>query len=251
MATPAKSLSATQSMAAATAARPSPIRLSAHVKTALALMLEAYVTTPQQPEHRSWESAVTMPELRDLDASESDLRWLIGRGLVEYAVEVTQAGDVTRGFRQPPRPTFDDDARFKLTPAGATVAYEFVQPGMPTARRERAAIAGAESTERMGPVPSAPLVPKWDRNRNELKVGSIVVMRFKLRAGDQEAILAAFEENAWPERMVNPLAARGEPSDCRQLQAAVEALNGRLARPLVRFWADGQEIFWNFSDPGK
>src|SRR5262249_24878642 len=101
-------------------------------------------------------------------------------------------------------------------------------------------------------ISSEPLVPTWDRDRQELRDSCIVVKRFKVPAAKQEIILAAFEEEHWPRRIDNPLPRRGVPSPGQRLQETIKSLNRHQKRPLIRFFGDGsgQGVRWEFCDEG-
>jgi hypothetical protein len=223
------------------------MRLAPRVRAALALLLEAH-DDGQHAGGNPWEVAVEMAALEQLGTNYSDLRWLVGRGLVEHAVEVTQAGDTSPAFRQPPRPMFSAGARFMLTPAGAALAQELSVPRDPSTTERPAA---REDLPRLATVPSplASLLPHWDRDRGELRVGSIIVKRFTMAAADQEMILAAFEEASWQASVENPLGVCSDQAGSH-LQEVVDALNRRQSRPLVRFFQDGsgQRVRWEFID---
>jgi hypothetical protein len=219
-------------------------RLSPRIKAALATLLEAHEYV-QDLGSSPWEFAVELSTLRRLRVSNSDLRWLVARGLVEHAVEVTRTGDAARGFRQPPRPVFSKRACYVLTPAGMDLAHELADPNDSS---EESHARAPEMKPRLTISAAEPPTPKWDRDRKELRVGSAVVKRFKLDANDQEAVLAAFEEEAWAVRIDNPLAPAGEKSSQRRLQEALESLNRTQKGPHFRFTEDGngEGVRWEF-----
>ena len=90
------------------------------MQAALAALLEAHDYV-RDLDGSIWEFAIEMAAMRRLGVSTSDLRWLIGRGLVDHAVETTRAGDALRRFRKPPRPTFSKRSCFILTSGGETL----------------------------------------------------------------------------------------------------------------------------------
>ena len=98
--------------------------------------------------------------------------------------------------------------------------------------------------------PNSPLVPKWDRLRQELKVGTVVVKRFKVPAASQETILEAFEEEAWPPRIDDPLSPRNDQLPKRRLQETIRSLNRNQKSPLLHFLGDGsgEGILWRYYD---
>jgi hypothetical protein len=222
----------------------SDIRVAPRVAAALAALLDA-LDYARDLERSVWDFAVEIFTLRHLELSNSDLRWLVGKGFVEHAVEVTLPGDPERSFRQPGRPMFCKKTCFVLAPEGAAVAREVCTRSVPVVHREEVTL------KRSMPAMTTQLeafVPRWDRDRQELRVGSIVVKRFKVPAANQETILAAFEEEGWPPRIDDPLSPHGDLPPKRRLQAAIKSLNRNQKRPLIRFLGDGsgQGVRWEF-----
>jgi hypothetical protein len=75
------------------------------------------------------------------------------------------------------------------------------------------------------------------------------VKLFKVPAINQEAVLAAFEEEEWPPRIDDPLSPRGEQNPKRRLHDTITALNRNQKAPLIRFFGDGsgQGVRWEFT----
>lgn len=221
------------------------IRLAPRIKAALTALLEA-LEYGHDIERSTWDFATEISSLRRLELTNSDLRWLVGRGLVEHAVEMTLAGDSERSFRQSARLLFTKKTCFVLTPTGAEMAREVCEMSGASFRCdgesaiERPALAIAD--------PIQTLTPKWDRDRQELRIGSIVVKRFKVPAANQETILAAFEEESWPPRIDDPLPPHREQAPKRRLQETIKSLNRNQKRPLLRFLGDGSGlgVRWEF-----
>jgi len=69
----------------------------------------------------------------------------------------------------------------------------------------------------------------WDAERRELRVGAVLVKRFRQQAADQLTILAAFQEEGWPPRII-------------------ANLNRAHKVTLIRFGGggDGQSIMWRW-----
>jgi len=224
----------------------SELQLPPRVERGLLTLLEArdYARDLQTS---VWDFAVEIDSLREMQLTKSDLRWMIGRGLMEHAVEVTLIGDAERSFRQPMRPLFCKRACFVLTASGVAMARSL--------RGETEAPAGlvlhSRTTASWAPaIKNEPLVPKWDRDRQELRVGNVLVKQFKVPAVNQEAILAAFEEESWPPRIDDPLPPHHEQSPKRRLQETIKSLNRNQKRCLLRFLGDGsgQGVRWEFAD---
>jgi hypothetical protein len=70
-----------------------------------------------------WEFAVGIADLRDLGLTTSEIRWLVGTGHVEHALETSLYGDEYRSFRAPQGGlTFLDTCAFVLTDSGVSLA---------------------------------------------------------------------------------------------------------------------------------
>jgi len=220
------------------------IRLAPRIKTALTALLEA-IDYGQDLDRTAWDFAIELSCLRRMKLSNSDLRWLVGRELVDHAVEITTTGDADRSFRQPPRLMFCKRACFVLTAAGAALAREIA--GRESARR-RAEVHEPVDQPTLTIANPRPLTPTWDRNRLELKVGNTVVKRFRVPAANQEAILAAFQEEHWPARIDDPLPPHPEQSPKRRLQETIKSLNRNQKKSMIRFLGDGsgQGVLWEF-----
>lgn len=219
------------------------VRVEPRVKAALIGMLEA-VEYSRDVEASVWDFAIEVASLRRLQLSRSDMRWMVARGFVDHALEVTLPGDFERSFRKPARLLFSKKTCFVLTSTGEALARSIV---------DRAEISGPVT----GRVPLEPtflalvpalkaLTPKWDRDRQELKLGTILVKRFKVPAANQEMILAAFEEEGWPARIDDPLPPHCEQSSKRRLQETIKSLNRNQRTQAIRFLGDGsgQGVRW-------
>ena len=87
--------------------------------------------------------------------------------------------------------------------------------------------------------PHQPIKPVWDRERRELRLGEIVVKRFKWPAENQELVLNAFEDLGWPPRISNPLVAHPTICPKRRLHDTLKCLNRKQVNELVKFRGDG------------
>jgi hypothetical protein len=221
------------------------VRLAPRIQAALAALLDAFEYS-QDLKQSIWDFAVEIGCLRRLQLSRADFRWMVGRGLVEYALEFTLAGDLERSFRQQQPLLFCKKTCFVLTPTGAEMARGLCR------KTDSGAFAnGHTATQPSWPkIPTLmkPAVPTWDRDRQELRVGPILVKQFKVPAGNQEAILAAFEEERWPPRIDDPLPPHREQSPKRRLQETIKSLNRNRKRAIIRFLGDGsgQGVRWEF-----
>jgi hypothetical protein len=99
---------------------------------------------------------------------------------------------------------------------------------------------------RLDPVSGLPAIPHWDSKCKELRLGSLLVRRFKRRAPHQEQILSAFERAGWPPRIENPLCSRSGWSFDEQLHDAIKRLNRHQVQRLLSFQGDGtgRGVLW-------
>ncbi len=93
--------------------------------------------------------------------------------------------------------------------------------------------------------------PHWDLSRRELVIDGHVVKRFREPAPNQELALAAFEEEAWPAKIFDPLPPKDGTKRKKRLRETIEALNQAHHCPkLIRFRGDGtgEGVIWNILD---
>jgi YD repeat-containing protein len=83
------------------------------------------------------------------------------------------------------------------------------------------------------------LIPHWNAERRELHLNGKVVKRFRLPSPNQEAVLAAFEEERWPPHVDDPLPPKPEQDPKRRLNDTIKSLNQRQIHHLIRFQGDG------------
>lgn len=196
-----------------------------------------------------WEFAIRIDELQTAGLLSSDFRWLICKGFVEHASEIAPANDDLRSFRRGPRLRFGRTSCFVLTIAGVEFVTSMLQRARRDQRRRRrpphCVVQGnGHSKRRSLPIPAA--MPKWDRDRQELRLGDVVIKQFKVPAVNQERILAAFEEEGWPVRVDDPLPPVMDQDPKARLHDTIVSLNRNQKRPLIRFYGDGsgQGVRW-------
>lgn len=195
----------------------------------------------------SWEFAVTIGELRRDGVAENELRWLVCRGYVEHAEEVTTTGN-ERAFNHHVSLRFSKRSAFVITSAGVDFSREFlkgfthseapdgVEANSFDAAPQRTGQQPLESTHHES---NGNPHPKWDRDRRELRIGSKIVKVFKLPSPMQEAILMAFEEEHWPPRIDDPLPGHPDHLPKRRLHDTIKSLNRNQKNSLIRFMGDG------------
>jgi hypothetical protein len=86
----------------------------------------------------------------------------------------------------------------------------------------------------------------WDRMRRELRLGSVLVKRFRVPALNQELILAAFQELGWPQLIDDPLAPTAAQDPKQRLHQAIDRLNRSQIARRIRFRGNGtgKAILW-------
>jgi hypothetical protein len=225
------------------------IVLPARVEQALVLLLESY-DYARDVGCSVWEFAVEIDAFKARGLTSSDWRWLCHKGLVEHGRERTMADEKERSFRHDGVLRLSRRTCFVLTDEGAKLARQLfiegaARPAPVPARPE------APRDERPGPelLDFSQAAPTWDRDRQQLRVGKAIVKEFKLPAPNQEAILAAFQEENWPPRIDDPLSPQGEVDPKRRLHDTITSLNRNQKESLIRFLGDGsgQGVRWEFS----
>jgi hypothetical protein len=88
-------------------------------------------------------------------------------------------------------------------------------------------------------VPAVAFRPKWDARARKLTLGGELIHRFRRPAPIAEAILSAFEEEGWPERIDDPLPPLDGRNEATRLRKEIYVLNRRLKNPVIRFSMDG------------
>jgi hypothetical protein len=83
------------------------------------------------------------------------------------------------------------------------------------------------------------LVPSWDGELRELRLGLHVVKRYRQRAECQERILAAFEEKGWPALLADPLPVETGYVAAERLAQTLSNLNRAQQPQLLHFGGDG------------
>src|SRR5262245_51807295 len=91
--------------------------------------------------------------------------------------------------------------------------------------------------------------PTWDSNLRELRVGKLVIKRFRQPARNQVTVLASFQELRWCCRIDDPLTGDSDCEPKRRLRDTVFALNRHhITQNVLLFEADGTGtgIIWRW-----
>ena len=221
-------------------------------RAALALLLEA-VGYARELNRPRWDFAVEIAALHETGLTASALRWLVCKGYAEHAFELTTQGHAARSFRRSQGLRFGRRTCFVLTDAGLAFAREVLAGSLPGHLQESASVAGNGGPSEGNGEGTAPVLrPIWDGQRRELRVGGALVKHFKVPAANQQAILAAFEEEGWPPRVDDPLSPHPEQDPKRRLHDTINSLNRNQRHPLLRFMGDGsgEGVCWSPLSPG-
>ena len=200
---------------------------------ALALLLDA-IEYAEQTNGQYWEFAVEIQQLQETGLTSNDLRFLVRKGLVEHASETTLSEQDGRSFQPTGDLTFRERSCFILTPNGVVAASQ----SCPSRSENGAQLTSRGNSTVLDTAPRH-CVPSWDAERRVLRFDSQVVKHFKWRAVNQEAILAAFEEEGWPVRVDDPLPPEEEQDSKRRLSDTIKCLNRKQKTHVLHFRGDG------------
>jgi hypothetical protein len=213
------------------------LHLTPSIGVALAQLAEAGKCA-DDADRDPWEFAVEIGALAESGVTVAALRWLVCRGYVEHARELTKSDDPVRRFRVSSNLSFVEESCFILTPAGMALAGNgnsvFLLRFAPEAApRPASRYAGRRI------VPA--LTPHWDEPRQILSVGGRLVKQFRVPSPNQEAVLAAFQGEGWPPHIGDPLPPLASPQDAKiRLHDTIKCLNARQKSRLIRFHGDGR-----------
>jgi hypothetical protein len=257
-ATPTVSLAAVGETSAASAPVPEATdivvpRFTPRIREALQLLADA-AACAQDVGADVWQFSVELSVLRRAGLTNNECRWLVAKGLARHAREVTAHDSDRRVFQNYANLALSRRTCFVIAERGIVYANALLR----SAPRRRATDARdssvlnrrrlvAESNGHPGT-----LTPTWDSDRQQLRVGRVIVKEFKVPAANQEAILAAFQEEGWVPRIDDPLAPQLNQDSKRRLHDTINSLNRNQKHPLLRFLGDGkgEGIRWEFSsDP--
>lgn len=213
--------------------------LPAKFGSALTLLLDAFDYS-QRTDRDRWEFAVDIQDLHATGLAKNDLRFLVRQKLVEHAAEVTLLGRDGRQFQSTGDLTFTERTCMVLTPSGVSAAIEFFKPRTQTTTSKPSLVLRAPVELNRSPKPS------WDPDRRLLCLDDTIVKQFRWPAANQEAILAAFDEEDWCPRIDDPLPPQPEQDSKRRLSDTIKCLNRKQANHLIHFRGDGtgEGVLW-------
>jgi hypothetical protein len=225
--------------------------IGANARDALCLLRQAR-TCAHDAGADLWDFALELATLFGAGLTVSDLRWLVAKGFVEHGQETSAYGGPHRSFRRGAGFFFEGTTCLVLTPSGAAFAERFlIQPDarlQPGQLIEAAPLPGGATVvlangqlaaeDRPGTTHVA-LRPSWNDARRELTLDGRLVKQFRVPARNQATILAAFEEEGWPDHIDDPLPMSGDINPPTRLHDAINRLNGCQVHRLLHFSGNG------------
>lgn len=210
---------------------------AARVQPAVELLHEGAVLAADLgcPRH---EFSVAVADLLAAGLTANALRWLVRKGLVQV---VRRGGGVPRRSEGALR----GSARLILAAPGLALARS-LPLGV------GGAAAGGGRSQQIATTVPPQVVPVWDAASRTLWVGGAVVKRFRVPAANQELVLSAFQEEAWPVSIFDPLQPAPGPDAKRRLHDTINRLNRNQKHRLLHFAGNGngQSIRWELARSG-
>jgi hypothetical protein len=209
------------------------------IRAALALLKRA-LDCAKDARSPPWDFATEINHLYAAGLKITDLRWMVVKEFVEHADETSAYGDGHRSFTPCRGLNFLPTTRVFLTATGAAFA----------AREDAASpdeIRGHNGNFQAHASPK----PHWDAARRELSLGVRMVKQFHVPARNQELILSAFQEEDWPESIVDPLADEFDVDTKARLNDVVYRLNHKQLAQLIHFHVNrhGTSVRWALRKP--
>jgi hypothetical protein len=210
----------------------------------------------------AWDFAVELAQFSDLGISTHILRLMICRNWITHMREIPSHSNYRRVFEPESDLVLSRRSCFLLTKKGLALANSLSQREAIFMKQQKSRIEHQRIKAPVDPRsesahPSAGSsthpVPCWDRKRRELRIGGIVVKRFKWPAENQEQVLDAFEEEGWPPRIDDPLLPHPKIDPKRRLHDTLKCLNRKQLNGYDKFRGDGTgkgvllEINWDGS----
>ena len=178
-----------------------------------------------------WDFAVELNEFTNVGVSKHLLRVMVCDGVIEHRREITLSGQTKRMFAPEKDVVLTERSCFVLSNRGRAILSPPPQP-----HEESSMDTFTFTTPTHG---HNELIPIWDTQRRELRIGNVVIKRFKWPASNQEQVLRAFQEEGWPSQIDDPLPP--DPKICpkRRLHDTIKCLNRRRVNSAIKFRGDG------------
>ncbi len=191
-----------------------------------------------------WDFAVEIGTLRQFGTTDTDLRWLILKELLEHRHDTSGPNDEGRCFEFANPLKFQSHSCFVLTRAGSAFVSKLLSELDSSATLLPLIFAEPNRAE----VPT----PFWDPMRRQLRVFDFVVKHFRWAARNQELVLSAFQEERWPSEIDDPLIPIVGLQSKERLHDTIKGLNRNQKIRLIQFRGNGtgEGVLWNFTPKG-
>jgi hypothetical protein len=223
-------------------------RFTPPIHSALSLLMDA-ATCAHDVGAEIWQFSVEISALLRTGLTTNECRWLVAKGLAKHACEMTTPESERRVFQPCTNLALPKRTCFVITDRGMACSAELLRSAakrQPNDNHNH----NSHATVRPNFGNGEPHVasPTWDSDRQQLRVGRIIVKEFKVPAANQEAILAAFQEEGWCPRIDDPLAPKLNQDSKRRLHDTINSLNRNQKHALIRFLGDGkgEGVRWSF-----
>jgi hypothetical protein len=228
-----------------------------NLRAALALLRHAYACS-EDGHADPWDFALEIGKLYEAGLAITDLRWLVAKGFVEHGDETSTYGDAHRSFTRSDGFNFLTTTCVVLTKKGAAFACQVLQAAAPTKAAEEP-LNGARKAEAASKIapgngegqPEATPKPHWNPERRELSLDGRIVKQFRVPATNQEVILNAFQEEAWPQHIDDPLTGSNGVDPKVRLNDTIYRLNRNQLEVLIQFHTNGNGngVHWSLARP--
>ena len=213
-----------------------PLRRDSHESHVYQLVLRTLAKASNSAKacnRDEWAFAVEINELTKVGVSKYLLRVMVCDGAIEHCREVTETGQGQRTFEPENDVVLSDRSCFVISEYGKKLlaGHSLAETELPMKQNRQ---NGSQTIDIISDS-----VPIWDTKNRELRLGSILVKRFKWPAANQEQILQAFQEEGWPAQIDDPLPP--DPRICpkRRLHDTIKCLNRRQVNGAIKFRGDG------------
>lgn len=211
-----------------------------------------------------WQFALEINVLRETGLANNDLRLLLSRHLLQHGDETTRPSDPRRRFRKITSLMLARRDCFVLTKTGYSCVVRAVRAGCTpsgeTLLDDQSRIVSFGTLpahkdvmcqDSINGTTNANIVPSWNSNLHELRLGTRVIKRFTHPAPSQERILSAFEEEQWPSAIDDPLPVQFNQDPRRRLHYTIQNLNRAQKPHRLRFFinGNGQSVRWELVSP--
>ncbi len=200
-----------------------------------------------------WEHAVRVDDLLADGLSQEHLTWLDQIGWIELGYEVSSQTARRRVFAKSLRTVGDVTWCAILTPAGLVAARNCPAPtnGVesngrslnghePKPATHSISNSNGHANGAMRPrSKSRRRRPKWDARTRVLRLGRIVVKRYRGHAPNQIRILDAFQEENWARAIDDPLPPAVDGDARRRLSDTIKVLNRHQVNEVLKFHSNG------------